>query len=478
MGLKKNIIYSSVLTTSNYIFPLIVYPYVSRVLGVSNIGICNFIDGIIHYFILFSMMGVTIMGTREIAASRNNSDLLERRYSSILALNGITTFIAVMGLLIATVLVPELWENRKMMLYGGVKLLSSYLLIEWFYKGIEEFRYITVRTIFVKLLYVISVFIFVRQSDDYSIYYLLTCLMVTGNAVINFIHAHKYVKFRFYLISIKDYLKPFFTLGSYMLITSMCTTFNVVYLGFLTNDTQVGYYTTATKLYTILLALFTGVTSVILPRMSSLLAENRMNEYVSLLKKSTSVLFSFSIPAIIFVIIFAQQIVLTLSGPGYEGAIMPMRIVIPLMLIIGYEQIIVIQGLMPLRKDKEVMINSTVGACVSVILNYLLVSRLQSIGSAIVWVCSEFVILILSQIVLTRNIHISFPFKAFIKNCLGYLPLAIILLILTRLMSNVNYIIALLISGIVMVVYTLLLQICLLKNTIIINFIHSILHRK
>lgn len=118
MGLKKNILYSSVLTTANYVFPLLVYPYVSRVLGVTNIGICNFVDSIIHYFILFSMMGVTIMGTREIAASRANSDSLDSKFSSIIALNGITTLIALIILIIATLSVPQLWENRHMMVYG------------------------------------------------------------------------------------------------------------------------------------------------------------------------------------------------------------------------------------------------------------------------------------------------------------------------------------------------------------------------
>ena len=478
MGLKKNIFYSSILTTSNYVFPLLVYPYVSRVLGVSNIGICNFVDSIIHYFVLFSMMGVTIMGTREIAASRGDSELLARRYSSILTLNGITTAMALVILFFATALVPELRENKDMMIYGGIKLVSSYLLIEWFYKGIEDFRYITIRTILMKLIYVISVFIFVKESNDYSIYYLLTCLMVTGNAVINFIHANKFVKFKYKLISLREYIKPFFTLGSYMLITSMCTTFNIVYLGFMTNDTQVGYYTTATKLYTILLALFTGATSVILPRMSSLVAEKKMNEYVALLGKSSNVLFSFSIPLIIFVIIFAQQIVLILSGPGYEGAVLPMKIVIPLMLIIGYEQIVVIQGLMPLRKDKEVMFNSTIGACVSIILNCLLVPHLQSVGSAIVWICSEFVILILSQIALSRNIHVSFPFKTLVTNVMGYLPLILVLYVLAMVTESFNYLLVVLLGGVTMVIYTLVLQTFILKNSILINFTHSIFHKR
>lgn len=477
MGLKKNILYSSILTTANYIFPLLVYPYVSRVLGVTNIGICNFIDSIIHYFILFSMMGITIMGVREIASEKTNRISLDSKYSSLVALNGIMTLIAVVVLVIVTFIVPQLWENKEMMIYGGVKLVSNFLLIEWFYKGMEDFRYITMRTIGVKCLFVASVFIFVREKSDYPIYYLLTCLMVTGNAVINFIHAREYVSFKIKLISFSSICKPFFILGSYMLITSMCTTFNVAYLGFATDETQVGYYTTATKLYSILLALFTGVTSVIMPRMSSLLADKKIEEFKELLKKSSELLFSFSIPVIVFTTLLAPQVILLISGPGYEGAITPMRIVMPLMFIIGYEQIIVIQGLMPLREDKIVMRNSVIGATVSLILNISLVSKMASVGSSIVWICTETVVLILSQIAITHIIGVKFPIRTFIRNIGCYIPLFLILFFYKDILFYESYLILLITAGLFSGIYVMISQIFILRNPLLINILNPLLKK-
>ena len=476
MGVKKNILYSSVLTTANYIFPLLVYPYVSRVLGVTNIGICNFIDSIIQYFILFSMMGVTIMGTREIAASKADSSSLDGKFSSIIVLNGITTLLALVTLIIVTIFIPQLWENKQMMIYGGVKLISNFMLIEWFYKGLEDFRYITIRTIGVKCLFVLSVFIFVKDSDDYSIYYLLTCLMVSGNAIINFIHSGKFVKFKLKLISFSSVIKPFFTLGAYMLITSMCTTFNIVYLGFVTNDTEVGYYTTATKLYSILLALFTGVTSVIMPRMSVLLANGNDTEYKNLLQKSIKLLFSFSIPVIVFTITFAPEIIMLISGSGYDGAIIPMRIVMPLILIIGYEQIIVIQGLMPLRKDKEIMKISVTSASLSLMLNVVLVSKLQSIGSSIVWTCTETLTLLLTQIVLNKNIGVKFPVSDLFKNIISYIPMSIILLVMLYKIQVEDWIL-LLIAGCFTILYFIFIQITIIKDSLLIKYLRPILNR-
>lgn len=477
MSIKRNILYTSILTTSNYLFPLLVYPYVSRVLGVTNIGLCNFIDNIINYFILISMMGINIIGNRQIATDKANGVSLNPAYSSLLSLNAISTFFALIVLIFCTYSVPILKENQQMMWYGAIRLVGNFMLIEWFYKGLEDFKYITYRTIFIKCLYVVSIFIFVRTEQDYTTYYLLTVLMVAGNALINSVHARKFAKYCFNEVNIRIIIKPFFMLGTYMLVTSLCTTFNVVYLGFITNDTQVGYYTTAIKLYSILLAFFTGVTSVILPRMSSLLSQNKHEEFRELLQKTTLLLFAFSIPIIAFVIIYAPDIIMLLSGPGYEGAITPMRIVMPMMLIIGLSQITVIQGLMPLKADKIIMINSSIGATVSVLLNILLVPKLMSIGSSIVWIASETTILILSLNALQKLINIRFPIIKLLQSILANLPLAISLILIYKNLDEIPFWINLIIGGSLTVLYTFLIQYFIFKNTLLINFISKIFQK-
>lgn len=471
MGIKKNVFYTAILTTSNYIFPLLVYPYVARVLGVTNIGLCNFIDNIINYFILISMMGINIMGNRLIASERALGHSLDKSFSSLFTLNAITTLIALVVLVVLTLTIPQLRENHELMWFGAIKLVSNFMLIEWFYKGIEDFKYITLRTIYVKCGYVVAVFLLVRTAENYTIYYLLTVLMVSVNAIINSVYSRKFVSFNFKDISFSDILKPFLMLGVYMLVTSLCTSFNVVYLGFVTDDTQVGYYTTAIKLYSILLAFFTGVTSVMLPRMSNLLSQGKMDEFKQYLHNTTSLLFSFSVPIIFAAMIFAPQIILLIAGPGYEGAITPMRIVMPLMLIIGYEQIAVIQGLMPLKADKTIMINSSIGAAVSVALNILLVWKMKSVGSSIAWLASETVILILSQLAIGKIAGIKFPFGRLYKEILAYVPLVLILIFIYGFSSGELYWLFLIIAGLVTVIYALVAQTMILKNQVLLDFL-------
>lgn len=469
-SIKKNFFYSSILTSANYLFPLLTFPYVSRVLGVTNVGIVNFVDSVIHYFILFSMMGISAVGIREIAKSKSSQEKLNEVFNSLFWLNTLTTTIALLILLIFTYTVPQLYTHWEMMLIGGLKLMSNYLLIDWFYRGLEEFKYITVRTLIVKSLYVITVFLFVKEQSDYPIYFLLITLMFTLNALINLFYARHFIQWRVRKINISLFLSPFLMLGVYMFLTSMYTSFNMTYLGFVCNETEVGYYATASKLYKILIALFSAFTGVMLPRMSSLLSEGKTDEFMSLLKKSVNILFSFSIPLIIFFIVFAPIIIEIIAGRGYEGAILPMRIMMPLMLIIGYEQILIVQTLTPLKKDKAILRNSIYGASVGVILNIILVSTYASVGSSIVWITSEIVVLSSGQYYVKKYVGFSFPWKNLIGNVLSYVPLMFALLFVSS-MSGIF--IPLILASVISLLYFAVLNTFIYPNQVVLDIIRQ-----
>lgn len=475
VSVKRNFLYSSILTISGYIFPIITYPYVSRILGVENIGLCNFIDSIINYFTLFSSMGVGIVGVREIARAKGNRQMLDNVYSNLFFLNALSTIIALATLVVFTLCIPKLWADREMMAIGGVRLLFNFLLVEWFFKGIEDFKFITVRSVFIKCLYVIAVFVFVRKADDYQKYYVLITLMVVANALVNIWYSRLKVRLKFSNISFKPYIKPFFILGIYILLTSMYTSFNVTFLGFTSGETEVGYYTTATKLYAILLGLFTAFTGVMLPRMSALVAEGKIDEFKSMVNRSVTVLTTFSTPLVCFSFVMAPQIIRIISGAGYEGAITPMRIVIPLILIIGYEQILVIQTLMPLKADKYILHNSLIGASVGFILNITIVPYLHSVGSSIVWISSEIVVLVCAQFAVYKSISLSFPWRDFGTSIIGHLPLAVLLFFCNYI--NYGVFAQVITAGIVMIIYCYILNMYVVKNQEIISIISKIISK-
>lgn len=472
-SVKKNFFYSSILTTANYVFPFITYPYVSRVLGVSNIGICNFIDSIITYFMLFAMMGIGTIGVREIAKCKGDRQKLSKIFSSLFFINTLLTTVALVVYVSAIYYVPKLYEYKEVAYLGAVKLLFNYLMIEWLYIGLEDFKYITKRSLFIKCLFVASVFLLIKDSDDYPVYYILGVLMIVINAFINIVHTRKYLNFSLKNISVKPYIKSILILGCYTILTSMYTSFNVAYLGFTTDTTQVGYYTTATKIYQILIALLTAFTNVMLPRMSSLLGEGKRNEFLRMIKKSIDVLFAFSLPIIIMTTVFAPQIIYIISGNGYEGAITPMRIVMPLMLVIGFAQILVIQILMPLQKDKDIFRNSVLGATSGIILNILLVNHWGAVGSAMVWVISEIIVTSSALYYVHRYIAYSFPVKKFIIDLIYHIPLLALALLIS--IQHFSLIMQVVTVALTFLIYVTVLQYYILKNEVVVPMVDKVL---
>lgn len=391
-SIKKNFAYKSVLTISTYLINFITFPYIARVLGVERIGLVNFVDNTVNYFLLFATMGIGLLGVREIAAVKNNQDECTNRYSNILGINLLFTLSSLMLYLICIVLVPQLHQYEELFYIGTAKILFTVFLVEWFFTGIENFKYITIRSIVVKVFYIVCVFVFVNDTSDYRIYFILTVGVVVVNALINQFYIRKFVRVKWPNIYLKKYLRQNITLGIYTLMTSMYLTFNVMYLGLVSNNTQVGYYTTAFKLYTVVLGLFGAFTNVMLPRMSSLLANRDEARFQELVNRSFTVMVTFIIPLILCSMILAPQIIYILSGSGYEGAILPMRIIMPAALFVGIAQVLAIQVLMPMKKDNVLLIASIIGASISLLINLLVVPHIAGVGSAIVLLCSEMMV--------------------------------------------------------------------------------------
>lgn len=469
VSLKKNFLYSSVLTSSNFFFAFITYPYVSRVLGVANMGVCNWIDSIINYFLLFSMMGIVIVGNREIAANKDNRNKLNSTYSSLLTLNGLFTLIATLVLLVLIFFVPKFTNYRCMLFVGLIKLALNFLTVDWLYKGLEKFQYVTACNLIVKIIYVILVFALVREEKDYVIYYVLSVFSIVITSLINIFYARNFVTYKMSFSNFRAILRPFLTYGLYTILTSAYTSLNITYLGFVAGEVEVGYYTTATKLFNIIISLFTALTGVVLPRASFLYSHGRTDELEEILKKTLNILFCIGIPIVIIGMICADNIIYIIAGAGYEGAVKPMQISMPLVLVIGLEQILIIQGLMPMKQDKSVMRGTIMGALLSVITNLIFTSLFASIGAAIVWFVSEIAVLANAQYSIKKFLGLTIPFKNFFMMCVRYIPLILILCLLKLL--NLPVLVSFLFSILCAASYFVMLEIVILKNPVLIYYV-------
>ena len=232
---------------------LITFPYVSRILGVEHLGLVNFVDNTINYFLLFATMGIGVLGVREIASAKSDDVQRGKVFSNILGMNLLFTLYTLAIYLLCILFIPQLHRYQELFYIGIAKILFTSLLVEWFFTGTENFRYITIRSIAIRIVYVISVFIFVRVPEDYRLYFILTIGVIVLNALINMIYVKRIVDISIKELLTRKYIKQNIMLGIYSIMTSMYLTFNVMFLGLVSTNIEVGYYTTAFKLYSILI---------------------------------------------------------------------------------------------------------------------------------------------------------------------------------------------------------------------------------
>ena len=473
-SIKKNFAYKSILTISTYLMNFVTFPYVSRVLGVDGVGLVSFVDNAVNYFLLFASMGVGILGVREIAVVRNDREQCSKVFSNILGMNISFTLLTLILYFILIFTITDFRQYKELFFIGSGKILFTALLIEWFYTGIENFRYIAVRSILIKILYVIMVFVLIRTKEDYVLYFILNASVVILNAFINIVYVRHYVKIQFKeLLSIK-YVKQNLSLGIYNLMTSMYLTFNVVFLGFAGGNIEVGYYTTAFKLYSVILGFFTAFTNVMLPRMSAILANGENDHFTRLIEKSFETMCAFSVPMILCAEVLSPEIIYVLSGNGYEGAVLPMRIIMPAILLVGVAQVLAVQILMPMRKDKVVLLASILGAVISICVNIFLVHKIYSVGTALVLLCSELTVTTTYVIYTSRQKLFKCSLITILKNLVLSLPCAVICVVCKAWITN-DYL-SVCIAVFVSVLCWILMQIK--SQTVIGNFLKKTLERK
>lgn len=473
-GIKKNFAYNSFLTVSNYVINLILFPYCARVLGVERFGTTNFVQNVVEYFVFIAMMGITHIGVREIAKC-NNPDERNLCYSSLLVLNLLYSIISLSVFLPLIFIIERFISLQTLFILGAFHILFSVFKVEWLFRGLEDFRYITIRNIVIKVIYIISVFLFVRSSDDYILFYALTVLVTLVNAVINYMYSRNVVKFSIKGITPFKYLKSSLSLGFYSILTSMYTTFNVIYLGLTWDDFQVGFYTTAIKLYTVIVGFYSAFTGVMMPRLSSILSNHDENEYHHLIEKSLTLLYTVTIPCVLILIVLSPEIVTLLAGSEYEPSILMSRIVIPVLFLVGLGQILSFQVLIPMGMDKSTLQASLVGACVGIGFNLWLTTGYGAIGTCITVFLTElcvtgfYLYIALKKRVFEVNINILF------RHLAAGLPYGGICYFFHLIFSG-DIILVPLVSAFVCLLWFLYSQTKLLRNELVTNAIRNFSH--
>ncbi len=404
-SIKLNFIMNAILTMSNFIFPLITFPYVSRILLPVGTGKVSFATSLISYFSMFAQLGIPTYGVRACAKVRDDREALTRTAHELLFINLIMSAISYVALTIALITVPRLREDRLLYIIVSMTILLTSIGMEWLYKALEQYTYITIRSVIFKLIALIAMFLLIHQESDYVIYGGISIFAASVSNIFNFINVHRYIDMKpVGHYNLRQHIKPIMVFFGMSVATTIYTHMDTVMLGFMTTDEDVGYYNAATRIKSILVSIVTSLGTVLLPRASYYVEHKLMDDFKRITHKALDFVFLLASPLMLYFMLYATQGIYFLSGYAYTGSIVPMQIIMPTLLFIGLTNILGIQILVPLGREMMVLYSEIAGAVVNIIVNVMLIPRMASSGAAIGTVAAEFTVLVVQLWALRKEV--------------------------------------------------------------------------
>lgn len=404
-SLKKNFCMNAILTMSQFIFPLITFPYVSRILLAEGTGKVSFATSIISYFAMFAQLGIPTYGIRACAQVRNDKKKLSKTAQEIFIINIIMSILAYIVFFIALCNVPRLKDEKTLLIIVSATIFFNAIGMEWLYKALEQYTYITIRSVIFKFIALIAMFLLIHQQSDYIIYGAISIFASSASNIFNFFNVHKYISLRpVGEYNFKQHLKAVSVFFALSCAATIYVNLDTVMLGFMKTNVDVGYYNAAVKIKTILVSIVTSLGTVLLPRASYYVEHGLKEDFYRITKKAINFVFLVATPLMLYFMFFAKEGIFFLSGNTYGGASVPMQIIMPTLFFIGLTNIMGMQILVPLGKENIVLYSEIVGAVVDLAINYILIPKYASAGAAIGTLVAEIAVWIVQYIYLRKQI--------------------------------------------------------------------------
>lgn len=405
-SLKLNMVLNAVFKLSSLLFPLITFPYVSRVLLPEGVGKVTFALSVVSYFSMFTQLGIPTYGVRACAKVRDDRLELSRTVQELLMINIGCCILVYLVYASAVILVPRFQEEKALYAVLGLSIGFNAIGAEWLYNALEKYRYIAIRSVLFQVIALVLMFLLIRAQEDYVFYGALLILATSASYVLNFLNLRKYIEFRpvgGYRVT--RHLRPILIFFTLSVATTIYTNLDNVMLGFMKDDVAVGLYSTAVKVKSLLVALVTSASAVLLPRASYYVDKGKMEEFYRILKQMMHLILVIALPMALYFMIFAREGVIFLAGSAFEGAVLPMRVIMPTLVLIGMTNVIGIQMLVPLGREKAVLRSVVAGAVVDVVLNIILIPQFSALGAAIGTLVAEMTVLMV-QLLAIRSIPV------------------------------------------------------------------------
>ena len=388
-SLAKSAVFNIIYNGLNIVFPLISATYVARVLSPAGMGDVGYAQNIVSYFVMISMLGMPTYGTREVAKCGEDREKLNALFSELFAINGISTGICMAVYCFAVLFFLK--GERTLFVICGLELFFNFINVDWFYRGKEDFVYITVRSTAVKILSLLFLFTLVKDRGDCAVYALIVCLANGCNYIFNVLRLHREVKFVFHGLCLKRHMKPLTSLLICSIAASLYSKIDITMLGSMTTNVSVGLYSLAFRTISIAIGVVAASTSVFLPRISYYYQADR-EKFAEYVTKGLKIVLFISIPAAIGIFLVSQELMTVLFGEAYLAGHSVIRILSPLLVIRGAGDILCYQVLVSTGKENRFMASYMLAAAANITLNSILIPCMGYNGAAIASVTSELIV--------------------------------------------------------------------------------------
>lgn len=434
MSVSKNYLYNLTYQILLIILPIITVPYISRVLLSEGVGINALTNANIQYFILFGTLGIALYGNRTIAYVRDNKRKLNKTFWGIFLLKLITTSIVY----VIFILVFTLKKNNFTLYYWiqSINIIAAAADISWFFMGMEDFKKTVTTNLLIKIISVAAIFIIVKRPEDLWKYILILSLSNLFSQIILWLYLIRIISFC--KLSSEDIMKhigPAIKLFIPTIATQIYCVFDKTLLGYISTANEVGFYDNGQKIVNMLLTFVTSMGTVMLPHMTNVFARGDRKKIKEYLVRTFNFASYLSIPIIFGLISISRGFSIWFFGKEFLRSGDIMMIESPILLLIGWSNVIGMQYMMPLGKSNAFTFSVSIGALVDIISNILLVKPFASYGAAISTVLAELSVTLVQFLLMKRRLPFKRMFKELWKYLLSGMNMFIILSLLNRVMG-------------------------------------------
>lgn len=435
MQVVKNFLYNLSYQLLVILLPLITIPYVSNVLGAEGIGDYAFTFANTQYFVIFGMVGIALYGNRQIAYVREDKKKLKNTFYSIYLLQLIMTSISLLMFLLF-ILMFEQGRYKTLYMVQGLYIVAAMVDISWLFMGLEEFKKTVLRNTMVKLVAFVSIFIFIKDSNDIVSYCMILALSaLMGNLTFWFYIPKRIGRKGIKVKRLNIHLKSSLALFVPQIAIQIYLLLDRTLLGIITDNIQVGYYENAQKIVKITLIIATSIGTIMMPKIANTVANGDMKKVKHYIQNSFFFVSALSIPLMFGLMGIANELSPWFFTDKFNGIEKLIKVSSVIILAISWSNVMGIQLLVPLNRTKQFTISVTLGAVINFTLNLFLLKTFGAMGACISTIVAEFTVT-LTQFYFVRDFIK--PIKL-IKQVLIFIPAGLIMYIVVKLVgSNMN----------------------------------------